>query len=95
MSDSQHDLEELRRLLAEHPEQRQKLLAGLGDALDARGATDTGPRAEMLDKPAGAMEKLLATGAILYAPPAIAARVLLGQTGSPPPQSMILLLTFV
>ena len=93
MSDSQQELDGLRRLLSDDPAERQKLLAGLSDALAARGVVESGARAEMLEAVestdegdrAGVLETLLATGAILYAPPAIAARVLLGQVGSQPP----------
>lgn len=94
-SDSQRDLEQLRRLLAEGSTERQQLLVGLSDALEERGAAATGARAEMVaaaestdgGERAGVVEKLVATAALLYAPPAIAARVLLGQVGSVPPST--------
>ena len=96
MSDnSQRDLDELQHLLAEDPAERQKLLVGLSDALAEHDAAATGRWAELAQEAeqpddetrAGVVEKLIATGAILYAPPAIAARVLLGQAGSVPPSS--------
>jgi hypothetical protein len=99
VTDSQHELEELRQSLADDATQRAKLLAGLGDALAKHDAEDSGPRSAMLEAAespeestrGGLLASLIATGALLYIPPAIAARVMLGQngTGSPEPCEVI------
>ena len=92
------DLDTLRRSLASDPKQRARLLVGLGDALAERGAATTGPRGEMVAAAATADERtgsalvagLVATGALLYAAPVIASRVVLAQVGSETPTNVLL-----
>lgn len=94
------DLHALRESLAADPDQRARLLAGLGDALEERGVADTGPRAEMAaaaERAEGAagsalLAGLVATGALLYAAPMIASRVVLGQVGSDPGTVVLLVI---
>lgn len=98
MPNDHEDLDSLRRSLASDPEQRARLLTGLGDALAERGAETTGPRGEMVAAATRADERtgsalvagLVATGALLYAAPVIASRVVLAQVGSETPTNVLL-----
>ena len=99
MTDREQELDELRASITDDPAQRAKLIAGLGDALVARDAETAGERGEILDaaesadeeKRGGLLAAMVATGALLYIPPAIAARVLVGQDGGGSSQPQVLL----
>jgi hypothetical protein len=100
MTDRQHELDQLRASMADDPAARAKLIAGLGDVLAARDAEVAGERAQIVDaaesgdegKRGGLLSALIATGVLLYIPPAIAARVFVGQDGGGSSQPQLLVL---
>ena len=97
MTAERHELEELKDRIASDPAERARFIAGFNAARSERGlepepSPDMVAAAEEPDESArhAAFASVAATGALLFAAPAIVSRVVLAQVGSDEPCLLLL-----
>jgi hypothetical protein len=99
VTSERHELDELRERITTDASERARFIAGLDDALrerdvEALPTADLVAAAEAPDAETrrSAFAGVAATGAILFAAPAIASRVVLAQVGSEEPCLLLICL---